>query len=238
MHLETRMQSSLQNLNQRVGRVEVYFGPMGSGKTTRALEQVSQFCALNYRTLYVTSKLEEGRASSESVFYSHNPESATLHKLCSILRCESMPSHFGDAEVIVIDEAQFFSNLVEVVKRAVQAGKDVQVYGLCSDFKGEKFGSIIDLIPFADAVLQMTAKCIKCSEERRELVPAPFTDKVGDSSSVVEVGAIGKYLPVCRKHHTRIDRSKVRLDCVSEGEVSASPFALGRASCADEPILS
>jgi thymidine kinase len=190
---------------QQVGSLSVFFGPMGSGKTTTALEQVSQFCALGFKTLYITHKNEIKRASDQH-FYSHNPSSATLHKLCSVVQySDDLPLEFGDREVIVIDEAQFFSNLVEAVQAALQAGKNMQVYGLSSNFKGGKFGNVIDLIPFADVAIQMTAKCIKCSKESRTLNEAAFTDRVGDSKSLIEVGGIGKYLPVCRRHHTQLE---------------------------------
>lgn len=206
------------------GSLSVYFGPMGSGKTTRALEQVSQFCALGFKTTYVTSKLEEQRAGIEKAFYSHNPTGASLSVPASIMRCETLPHDFGDAEVVIIDEAQFFSNLVETVKRALRQGKNLQVYGLASNFKGEKFGDIIDLIPFADRVEQMMAKCILCSRESRALVPAAFTDRQGEGGDIVKVGGLGDYLPVCRKHHTK-------LDAVVEP-------AQGQADCCDTPIWS
>lgn len=207
-----------------VGSQSVYFGPMGSGKTTRALEQASQFCALGFRTTYVTSKLEEQRADLEKAFYSHNSSGASLPKLVTVVRCETLPHDFGDAEVVIIDEAQFFSNLVETVKRALRQGKNLQVYGLASDFKGDKFGSIIDLIPFADTVVQMTAKCIRCSQESRTLVPAAFTDRQGKGGDVVKVGGLGEYLPVCRKHHTKLD--------------AAVTEEMGQAACCDTPIWS
>ncbi|CAH6421323.1 Thymidine kinase [uncultured virus] len=176
---------------------------MGSGKTTKALEQVSQFVILGFKTMYITSKLDKERAP-EAAFYSHNPASQRVHELCITLHCESLPDDYSSSEVIVIDEAQFFSNLVPTVHKLLALGKNVQVYGLAADFKGDKFGSIIDLIPFADNVEHMKAKCMRCTLEQRVLVPAAFTDKEGVSKTVLEVGCIGKYLPVCRKHHTQL----------------------------------
>lgn len=186
--------------------LQVYFGPMGSGKTTRALEQVSQFIALGFTTAYITSKLEEGRAEQDHVFYSHNKSGAQLKQECTTLRCTILPEIPPlTAEVVVIDEAQFFSNLVPAVKGYISQGKRVQVYGLASDFKGDKFGSIVDLISFADVAVQMTAKCARCSSESRTIVPASFTDRNGDKNEVISVGGMAEYTPVCRYHHSRLN---------------------------------
>ena len=190
------------NSPSSTGSLSIFLGPMGSGKTTRAIEQVSQFCSLGYKTIYITSKLEAER-TTVSQFYSHNITGASLHPLCSIFRCRVLPETFEEADVYIIDEAQFFTTLVVTVKSLLKLGKNIQVYGLSSDFKGEKFGSVIDLIPFSDSFTQMFAKCVKCAVEKR-LTQASFTDRIGDSEEVIEVGGMGRYTPVCRDHHTRL----------------------------------
>jgi thymidine kinase len=33
-------------------------------------------------------------------------------------------------------------------------------------------------------------------------VPAPFTDKISDDATIIDIGGSDKYIAVCRKHHT------------------------------------
>jgi thymidine kinase len=188
------------------GHLSVFLGPMGSGKTTRAKEQVSQFCSLGFKTAYVISDLDKKRNSSNNLPYSHNPHSGSIDPKATILSCDNLSIlPFDDYEVIIIDEAQFFpeDDLVSVVRKLVK-NKYVQVYGLSGDFKGNKFGGVIELIPFADTFEQMTAKCVECTISKR-LINASFTDKLSDDQGdILEVAGMGLYKPVCRLHHTKL----------------------------------
>lgn len=198
--------------SQEAGHLSVFLGPMGSGKSTRAVEQVSQFCSLDFKTAYVMNDLDKLRNQPGNTCYSHNPNGATVFSSATSLFCTLLSDvDLEKYDAIIIDEAQFFSDLVDVVKKLVANGKYVQVYGLSGDFAGKKFGQVIDLIPFADVFQQMTAKCVKCAISApgtiRRLNNASFTDmrdKVNtetDNSSVVKIGGMEDYDPVCRLHH-------------------------------------
>lgn len=56
-------------------------------------------------------------------------------------------------DCVLINEGQFFGDLVEFVERwCDEYKKDITVSGLDGDYKREKFGQILDLIPLADSV--------------------------------------------------------------------------------------
>jgi thymidine kinase len=180
---------------------------MGSGKTTRAKEQVSQFCSLGFKTVYVISNKDKIRCLSGASIYSHNPNIGPLDPKATIFHCDNLSnSVLDDYEVIIIDEAQFFedNDLVNVVRKLAK-NKYVQVYGLSGDFRGNKFGGVIELIPFADVFQQMTAKCVECSISK-SLNNASFTDKISDGGDVLEVAGMEKYKVVCRLHHTKLSK--------------------------------
>ena len=68
-----------------------------------------------------------------------------------------------NADYIFINEAQFFTNLKNWVITIVERyNKNVILCGLDSDFKREKFGEILDLIPHAHKITKLNGTCTQC----------------------------------------------------------------------------
>jgi thymidine kinase len=107
-----------------------------------------------------------------------------------------------DTTVVAIDEAQFFDeNILSVVNELVDQGIRVIVAGLDTDFRGEPFGPMPDLMAQAERVDKLHAICMVCGElasRTQRLVdgqPARYDDPV------VIVGASELYEARCRSHH-------------------------------------
>lgn len=89
------------------------------------------------------------------------PACATCWQLTSDV--SSCPMLF---QVLAIDEAQFFPDLVEFCRSAVDdEGKHVIVAGLSGDFKRQRFGDLLELMPLADSIKQLKSKCAFCNQE-------------------------------------------------------------------------
>jgi thymidine kinase len=104
--------------------------------------------------------------------------------------------------VVAIDEAQFFdAAIVSVVDQLAARGIRVILAGLDTDFRGEPFGAMPDLLCRADDVIKLHAICMVCGEEAtrtQRLVngqPAHYHDPV------IMVGAAEAYEARCREHH-------------------------------------
>ena len=98
---------------------------------------------------------------------------------------------------MAIDEAQFFGeDLVEFCARAAdEDDKTVVVAGLDGDFLRGTFGHVLDLVPLADSIVKLRARCAVCGER------AIFSKKIdGDLGRLVELGGVDKYVAVCRLH--------------------------------------
>lgn len=103
--------------------------------------------------------------------------------------------------LIIIEEAQFFAGLYDVVLRAVETDKkDVIVVGLDGDSDRKPFGDILRLVPLADTVTRLTALCKRCGDGTVALFSALVLGKEGKSEQIY-VGGADKYLPMCRKHY-------------------------------------
>ncbi len=88
---------------------------------------------------------------------------------------------------IFINEAQFFPDLFEFVTQF--SNKNIYLYGLDGDFKREKIGRIIDLIPLCDSVVKLTSLCV-CGKN------AIFTHR--ESLEKEQYVPNATYIPLCR----------------------------------------
>ena len=100
-------------------------------------------------------------------------------------------------DVIALDEAQFFPEIVEFVDALVETmGKIVIVAALDGTYEGKPFGRIAELLPRSEQFVKLTAVCRNCGNDAPFTVRRPdFTDRQG----IVEViGAADLYESVCR----------------------------------------
>jgi thymidine kinase len=93
------------------------------------------------------------------------------------------------ADIISINEAQFFPDLIHFVEEALRQKKKVYVYGLDGDFQQKPFGQILLLIPFADSYTKLYAQCM-CGK------PAAFTKRLSTNRS--QYAPDDAYRPSCR----------------------------------------
>src|SRR5436190_499913 len=68
-----------------------------------------------------------------------------------------------DADVVGIDEAQFFdAEIANVCEQLAVTGKRVIVAGLDMDYTGKPFGQMPNLLAMADYITKLHAICVKC----------------------------------------------------------------------------
>ena len=106
---------------------------------------------------------------------------------------------FFEAKAILINEGQFFADIVEWVTLAVEKyHKNVYVCGLNSDFKRHKFGNWLDLETISDNVVMLNSFCSKCKKR-----PAIFSHRLSKEEELEVIGS-DCYIPVCRKCYNAI----------------------------------
>ena len=95
---------------------------------------------------------------------------------------------------LLVNEAQFFSDLEEFVKKLLNKNKKIYICGLDGDFKCKKFGTILDLIPLCDKVTKLSSLCSICKDG----TPGIFSKRLSLEEEQTVVGS-SNYIPVCRK---------------------------------------
>jgi thymidine kinase len=108
----------------------------------------------------------------------------------------------ADTQVVAIDEAQFLDpGVVEVVTVLANRGKRVIVAGTDSDFRGEPFGAMPQLLAVAEMVDKLHAICVVCgnpASRNQRLIegrPARY------DSPTIMVGSAESYEARCRACH-------------------------------------
>ena len=145
--------------SQNSGYLHLILGPMFSGKTTELIRIYNKYTACGIKCLMINHGYDT-RYSNEGHVTSHSQEQI---KSLNLIKLERLDGVFGYYDVFLINEGQFFPDLYEVVKMLVDnQKKHVFVCGLDGDFKREKFGQMLDLIPLCDNVVKLKAVCQNC----------------------------------------------------------------------------
>ena len=100
-----------------------------------------------------------------------------------------------NADVICINEGQFFDNLVNFCVNLCESGKEMHICGLDGDYLRRPFGEILNLIPLCDTYTKLHALCMSCKNGSY----ASFTKKIIATDNLIEIGSTDMYIPVCRK---------------------------------------
>jgi len=160
-------------------------GCMFSGKTTALIQNKVEgvHMILDYDTSDATSY-------SISLLHSHDGEMVHCIKTKSLMSID-----ISMADIISINEAQFFPDLLSFVQDALQQKKRVYVYGLDGDFQQKPFGDILSLIPFADSYTKLYATCL-CGAR------APFSKRLSANAS--QYAPHDTYRPSCRECLTHV----------------------------------
>ena len=188
----------------KAGYLEIIVGPMFSGKTSKLLELYKQYTFCNIPIAVINHSTDT--RYHETMLSTHDnimiPCIQTT-KLLDVWDGECNNKIRG-AEVILINEGQFFDDLIQVVEIMLQQKKTVYICGLDGDFERKKFGSILDLIPLCDKVTKLSSMCNLCKDGTLGI----FSLRLTSETTQMLIGS-DNYIPVCRHcynlHTTKTD---------------------------------
>ena len=181
------------------GYLKLILGPMFSGKTSLIVEEYKKYtfigkrvCVINY---FADTRYDMSMLSTHDKVMIPCIMSQTISDLWS--NCEnSQYNNIRNADVILINEGQFFGDLYECVLDMVEAhNKIVYICGLDGDFMRNRFGKILDLIPYCDQVVKLNSLCSVC----RDGTKAAFSHRISRESGQIVIGGADSYVALCRK---------------------------------------
>lgn len=186
----------------RRGRIEVICGSMFSGKTEELIRRLRRAKIARQRVEIYKPAVDTRYSEEDVVSHDSNMVSSTPVESSAALLLLA-----DEAEVIGIDEAQFFDKgLVSVCNELADRGKRVIVAGLDMDFKGIPFGPIPELCAVAEEVTKVHAICVHCGA----LAYVSHRKVTGDRR--VLLGEQNEYEPLCRNCYNRAVGKQMRTE--------------------------
>jgi thymidine kinase len=173
---------------QQKGWIEVISGCMFSGKTEELIRRVNRAVIAKQRITIFKPSIDIRYDDVKVVSHNRNAiNSVVVQKAQDILNLAT------DCEVVAIDEAQFFDEvLVEVCMALAYKGKRVILSGLDMDFEGKPFGIMPQLMAVAEFVTKVQAICVCCGSG------AAFSFRLNNMKQQILVGEKDEYEPRCR----------------------------------------
>ena len=193
------------------GWIEVIAGVMFSGKSEELMRRVRRAVIARKRVQVFKSRLDDRYAGLFAVS-SHDGRSVDAVPVDSARQIAMRVD--PAAHVIAVDEAQFLdADIVALATSLADRGRRVILAGTDTDFRGEPFGAMPQLMAVAEMVDKLHAICVLCgnpASRNQRLIggrPASY------DSPTIMVGAADSYEARCRACHQvpRPDEAQGRL---------------------------
>jgi thymidine kinase len=173
---------------QTSGYLEIITGPMFSGKTSKLIELYKQYTFCNIPVLVINHSSDNRYETTE--LSSHDKITIPCLLTDTLLNI-NIPS---ETNIILINEGQFFKDLYQFTLLLLKQNKTIYISGLDGDFKQQKFGEILDLIPLCDKVTKLHSLCSLCKNG----CPGIFSLRLTKDLEQTLIG-VNNYIPVCRQ---------------------------------------
>ncbi|HED08863.1 MAG TPA: thymidine kinase [Ignavibacteria bacterium] len=185
------MEFTPHSVPKNTGWIEVIAGCMFSGKTEELIRRLRRAKIAKQNVKIFKPKIDTRYSDKKIVSHSEQSlPSVLLEDINDVIELSK------DAQVIGIDEAQFFSNdIIDICNQLAGNGKRVIVAGLDQDYRGIPFEPMPQLLSIAEYITKTLAICVECGN------PADKTQRKTESSERVIVGASDIYEARCRKCH-------------------------------------
>ncbi|HYW52052.1 MAG TPA: thymidine kinase, partial [Gemmatimonadaceae bacterium] len=193
------------------GWIEVIAGVMFSGKSEELMRRVRRATIARKRVQVFKSHLDDRYAGLYNVS-SHDGRDLEANPVDSASQIAQKLDPM--AQVVAVDEVQFLdAGIISLATALAERGRRVILAGIDTDFRGEPFGAMPQLMAVAEQVTKLHAICVLCGN------PASRNQRLIDGrparwdSPTIMVGAAQSYEARCRACHRvlRDDSTQVPL---------------------------
>lgn len=179
-------------------RLELIIGCMFAGKSTEMIRRANRLRSIHKKILVINHTNDTRTCESVKTHDDTKMNAIKISRLRDIIRDPII----NNADVICIDEGQFFDDIGDFVRSLEHTSKIIIISALDGDRHRNPFRNITDLIPLADSVDKLHAlECLPSGD----IVEANFSMLIGqDTGETVLIGASETYRAVSR--HTYLMR--------------------------------
>lgn len=177
------------------GRIELIVGSMFAGKSSYLISKIERYLIAKKKVVAL-KWAGDTRYTGEPYIVTH-----------SGLQCRSIPCDDNDlltiyprikeADIVCIDEGQFFQDIVAFCEFLANRGHIVVVAALAGTYFRVGFHDILNLIPKCEKVTMLHAVCMNCFQDGACFTDMTRSDVARDGSDLI--GGAESYKAVCRK---------------------------------------
>ena len=185
----------ITNKVSSIARFDIILGPMFSGKSTELIRRCSRLEAIGKNILYINHTYD---VRTDNFIQTHSKHIKCALKVFSL--SEVPENDFNNADVIAIDEAQFFPDLYNFILTCEKNKKTIIISGLDGDSNRKPFGQILECIPLCDSVVKLTSMDMIDKDGTEAIFSMR---KPNNNTDQVCVGAQDKFLAVSRENYLK-----------------------------------
>ncbi len=185
-----------------MAKLYFYYSAMNAGKTTTLLQSAYNYHERGMNTLVLKPSIDDRHTKTKvrsRIGLETNAVSFSSED--NLLALAKKVNNKTPLSCVLLDEAQFLTKkqvfeLGEVVDRL-----DVPVltYGLRTDFKGEPFDGSLNLLAWADELIEIKTVC-HCGKKATMVLRIDKKGKPAIQGKQILIGGNDSYISVCRKH--------------------------------------
>lgn len=170
----------------------VICGPMFAGKSTRLITEGEKYIKAGRQVVYLKPSSDTRYSVDEIVTHDQVKVPASL--ITNQLKNRYVVER---ADVVLIDEVQFIEpHLVEEILALVNEGKTIIVAGLDTDYLGQPFPVVKELMPYADEVVKIKGICRCAKESTMTSLKKEAREQV---KGIFNLGSDDQYEALCRQ---------------------------------------
>ena len=180
-----------------------------SHNSTFLINVINKYKIIDKKILVISHSLDATRYSAKFLS-THNDNTKIPCKFISKLEGLEEEEEFINADMIIIEEAQFFEDIEKfVTKHLDNSEKHFIVSGLISDVNRKPFYPFINLVVHADKIHKLEGFCNVCKNstpsiytKRKNIFTKINSNEISNSNeNLVLIGSDDFYTTVCRKHY-------------------------------------
>jgi thymidine kinase len=185
-----------------MAKLYFYYSTMNAGKSTILLQSNYNYQERGMNTLVYTPELDdrfgEGRVTSRIGL---SVDAATFNQNTDLFYAIQETQTHQEVHCVLIDEAQFLtalqvrqlSDVCDVLSIPVLA------YGLRTDFQGNLFEGSMQLLAWADTLVEVKTIC-HCGRKATMVLRLDGDGKPLREGNQIQIGGNDRYTAVCRRH--------------------------------------
>jgi thymidine kinase len=178
------------------GSIKIIIGCMFSGKTTELLKQYKKYTKLE-KKCKIIKYLNDTRYSKTGIA-THDLLVQEKDVICCGNKLKDIENLIKDIDVILIDEGQFYEDIVEFADNLANKGKIIIVVALDGTFERKPFGKIHELIPKSESVKKLYSICGVCHKQKAHFSKLKNIVNNNNTNNII-IGGDEKYIATCRK---------------------------------------